>query len=107
MVDQMVASERVDPVVIAGEVCGRDGDELPVPGAPGHCGRPVEQVGSLQLDQSRSHEDNWIVAGFGAKEDDARGARVATNELSDQPVGLGGGHTNSLDPAADATLTRS
>ena len=70
MVDQMVAGERVDPVVVAGEVRGRDGDELPIPGAPGQCGRPAEQPGCLRLDQGRCHEDDRIVAGFGTPEDD-------------------------------------
>ena len=45
MVDEMVAGERVHPVLVAGHVRGGDGDELAVPGGTGQLGRPAQPIG--------------------------------------------------------------
>ena len=48
MVDEMVASERVYPVLVASHVRGGDGDELAVPGVSGQL-RPPGPAGPARL----------------------------------------------------------
>ena len=63
MLDEVVPSERVDDVAVAGQVCGGDGHDLPVAPRHGVPSRPSHELVSIGREESRLHQSERIVAG--------------------------------------------
>jgi hypothetical protein len=63
VVDEVVASERVDEVALAAQVRGGDGDELTVAGRRRHCTGPGHETLPVGCEERRRDQDHRIVAG--------------------------------------------
>ena len=63
VVDEVVASERVDEVALAAQVRDGDGHELTVAGRRGHSPGPRHETISVGSEERRRDQDHRIVAG--------------------------------------------
>ena len=63
MVDEVVASERVDEVALAAQVRGGDGHELTVAGRRRHRPGPGHETLPVGREERRRDQDHRIVAG--------------------------------------------
>ncbi len=105
MVDEVVTGQDVDPVVVALEVRGGDGDELPVAGGARQFAGAYQQVRRRRVDERRGDEQAGLVAAAGAL-DEAGGCRpVAADDLPDEPVDFRLCHASSVAARADVRLT--
>ncbi len=98
MVDEVVAGECVHQVTVAGQVRGRNRNELATSGRLGQLGGPGKQLRCTGIDQRGRRHDDWVLTGPSPAHDvDGRGGLTA-DESSDQPVGVVRCHEGSIEP---------
>ena len=89
MVGEVVSHERVEAVVLTGEVCGGDDDELSVTGRHGALtGAPKEVVGFVGQEGGGDEKDRALV-GPRPPPDLVGGVMLAADELADQGLVVG------------------
>ena len=84
MVGEVVSDERVKAVVLAGEVCGGDDDELSVAGGLCALGGAFEQVVGCVGQECGGDEEDRGVVGTCALPDLVGGLVVSADEPADQ-----------------------
>jgi len=66
---------------------------------------PRQQVGGGRIDEGGGDQKDRLVAGSGPVDDADPRRRIPADELTDQPVGIGLCHADSVEDRAAATLT--
>ena len=102
MVDEVVASERVDEVALAAQVRGGDGDELAVASRRRQAPGPGHEALRVGCKERRRDQDRRVVAGAGRGDDRLDRGGVTDHELMKQ---LGRRHGASIETGADTALT--
>jgi hypothetical protein len=84
VVGEVVSDERVEAVVLTGDVCGGDDDELSVAGGDGALGGAPEEVVGFVGQECGCDEKDRVVVGDCPLLDLVGGAALAADELADQ-----------------------
>ena len=84
MVGEVVSDVRVEAVVLTGDVCGGDDDELSVAGGDGALGGAPEKVIGFVVQECGCDEKDRAVVGHCPLLDLVGGAVLAADELADQ-----------------------
>jgi hypothetical protein len=84
VVGEVVSHERVEAVVLTGDVCGGDDDELSVAGGHGARAGAREQVVGFVGQESGGDEEDRDVVGLCPQPDLVGGTLLAADELADQ-----------------------
>jgi hypothetical protein len=84
VIGEVISDERVEAVVLTGDVCGGDDDELSVTGGHGTVAGAPEEVVGFVGQQSGGDEKDRAAVGRSPPPDLVGGAVLAADELADQ-----------------------
>ena len=105
MVDEVISSQHVDPVAVAGEMSGRDGDRLSISARRSQPGGTAQQLRWLLREEGSRDENRRLVplAELVDEQGDRRG--IGDGQSVEDVLGVGG-HRSSVNWGADTALTR-